>query len=255
MRIVFLGKNPTIGNCKGINALQYLLDNNIDVVRVVASENNIREYSLSKNLIVKDEKEVYNEIIKGKLNNIDLVISYGFPNLIKPPLITLGRKGCINFHPAPLPEWRGMGGVFNIGLYEKVQKWGVTCHYVDNSFDTGDIIQVNSFDINPKTNTLMDFTKKCQLETLNLFKEVIQLFISEKNIPRTPQQNGRYISKKYFNKIRNINLDDPIEEIDHKINSFWYPPYHGASIKIQDKEYSLVNSEILKELGKIIWNS
>ena len=76
MRIVFLGKNPTIGNCKGINALQYLLDNNIDVVRVVASQNNIREYSLSKNLIVKDEKEVYNEIIKGKLNNYRIVARY-----------------------------------------------------------------------------------------------------------------------------------------------------------------------------------
>ena len=216
MKVIFLGKNPTVGNCKGIDALQYLIDNDIEVVRVVASENNLQKYSLSKNLVVKKENELYTEISEGKLNNIDLVISYGFPNLIKSPLITLGKRGCINFHPAPLPEWRGMGGVFNIGLYEKVLKWGVTCHYVDDNFDTGDIIKINSFKVDPKNNTLFDFTKKCQLETLNLFKEIISLFLSGENIPKIPQQKGRYISKKYFNKVKNINLDDSVEEIDNK---------------------------------------
>jgi len=253
MKVIFLGKNPTIGHCKGINALQHLLDNNIEVVRVVAVEDNIKSYSLNKNLNLRTIDQIYSEISKNELKDIDLVISYGFPNLIKPPLINLGKIGCINFHPAPLPEWRGMGGVFNIGLYEKVKEWGVTCHYVDSKFDTGDIIKVNKFNIDPKNDTLFSFIEKCQEEVLILFKQVIELIISKKDIPKKPQEEGRYISKKYFNETRNINLNSSTEEIDNKIRSFWYPPFHGASIKIKDKEYSLVNSEILKDIGNLIW--
>ena len=255
MKVIFLGKNPTIGNCKGIKALQYLLDNNIEVVRVVAVDDNIKKYCFHHNLVIKEVSEIYEEINSGELKNIDLVISYGFPKLIKNPLISIGKIGCINFHPAPLPEWRGMGGVFNIALYEEIKNWGVTCHFIDSTFDTGDIIKINQFPIDPHNNTLFTLIELCQSEVLKLFKEVIDAILEGKEIPRFPQQNGRYISKKYFDEIRNINLDDSIENIDKKISSFWYPPYHGASIKIKEKEYSLVNSEILKKIGDLVWRS
>ena len=94
--------------------------------------------------------------------SIDLIISYGFKNLIKEPLISMPKIGCINFHPAPLPDWRGMGGVFNFALYEQVSEWGVSSHFVDNSFDTGDLIKVNNFKINSKNDNQLNYA-------LNLF--------------------------------------------------------------------------------------
>ncbi len=136
---------------------------------------------------------------------------------------------------------------------KRLRTGGVTCHFVDPNFDTGDIIKTKKFPIDPYNHTLFTLTELCQIEVLKLFKEVINMILEKKEIPRSPQSDGRYISKKYFDKIRNINLDDSIETIDKKISSFWYPPYHGASIKIKGKEYSLLNSKVLKKIGDLIW--
>ena len=42
----------------------------------------------------------------------------------------LGRIGCLNFHPAPLPDLRGVGG-YNVAILEGMREWGVSCHFVD----------------------------------------------------------------------------------------------------------------------------
>jgi methionyl-tRNA formyltransferase len=46
-------------------------------------------------------------------------------------------------------------------------------------------------------------------------------------------------------------MSDSAEEIDKKINALWFPPYHGASIVIDGKRYSLVNDEILNKLAML----
>ena len=75
--------------------------------------------------------------------NVDVVISFLFPKLIREPLCPLGRVGCLNFHPAPLPDYRGLGG-YNIAILEGLRV-GVSCHFVDERFDTGDLVEVERF--------------------------------------------------------------------------------------------------------------
>ena len=84
---------------------------------------------------------------------VDLVISYLYWKKIKEPLISSPRLGCINFHPAILPDWKGMAG-YNIAILNKLKEWGATAHYVDHDIDTGEIIRVFrfSFDYRLETN-------------------------------------------------------------------------------------------------------
>ena len=72
--------------------------------------------------------------------DVDLVISFLFWKRIREPLLSLGRLGCLNFHPAPLPDMRGVGG-YNVAVLEGMSEWGVSCHFVDADFDTGDIVR------------------------------------------------------------------------------------------------------------------
>ena len=44
-------------------------------------------------------------------------ISFLFWKRIREPLLSLGRVGCLNFHPAPLPDMRGVGG-YNVAVLE-----------------------------------------------------------------------------------------------------------------------------------------
>ena len=52
------------------------------------------------------------ELYASPPEDVDVVVSFLFWNLIREPLLTLGRRGCLNFHPAPLPDYRGLGDVY-----------------------------------------------------------------------------------------------------------------------------------------------
>ena len=86
--------------------------------------------------------------------DVDVVVSFLFWNLIREPLISLGRVGCLNFHPAPLPDFRGVGG-YNVAILEGLPEWGVSCHFVDEHFDTGDLVAVERFPIDPDAETAL----------------------------------------------------------------------------------------------------
>ena len=58
------------------------------------------------------------------------------------------------------------------------------------------------------------------------------------------------MSRRDFEGLRRIKPSDLPDEIDRKIRAFWCPPYNGAYIELQGKEFTLVNDEVLKEIGK-----
>tara|TARA_Y100001937_G_scaffold61656_1_gene84430 strand:- start:3131 stop:3901 length:771 start_codon:yes stop_codon:yes gene_type:complete len=251
IKTIFMGKHSGgNNNCLGIDALNYLLtSDNFNIVKCILNEKDLLydfcvEHSIDFGF---DFSKITEEF-----NNIDLIISYGFKNLIKEPLISMPKIGCINFHPAPLPDWRGMGGVFNFALYEQVSEWGVSSHFVDNSFDTGDLIKVNNFKINSNEETVYSLNKKSHKELIKLFYEVMGIVVScedkPQHIPRKKQVGGRYISKSDFNMLRKVNEDDTADVIDRKIKAFFHPPHHGAFIELDNKKYSLINSKMLNKI-------
>ena len=181
---------------------------------------------------------------------VDLVVSYLYWRKIRKPLIELPKYGCINFHPAILPDWRGCAG-YNIAILNHLSEWGATVHYVDESIDTGRIIKVARFPFDADTATVVTLEKKTQEIQMALYKEVI-LAVKEKGIlPSVPQEAGagRYISRREMEEMKAIDLaHDTKEMIDRKIRAFWFPPYDGANITISGKRYTLVDEGILKTL-------
>lgn len=159
------------------------------------------------------------------------------------------KKGCINFHPAPLPEFRGFSP-YSFGILEEFPYWGVTAHYIDEEFDTGDIIQVKKFDSDLKIETAYSLERKSQVYLFKLFKEIINKIDKDKKLSRKKQEKGRYFSKKKFEDLRRIKGKDTIETINKKIRAFWYPPHPGAYIRINGKEFLLINKELLGEVSK-----
>lgn len=184
------------------------------------------------------------------LESIDLVISFLFPNKIKAPLIKLGKLGCINFHSAPLPKYRGWG-VYNAAILNGEKQWGVSAHFVDESFDTGDLIKVNHFNIDPKKETAYSLENKSQEYLLNLFDEVMGMVVSGKELPRIPQkqEDGVNYSKKDTLKYEVINKEDSDEMIDKKARAFWFPPF-SAKIEVNGKYYPFVTQEIIDSIAK-----
>lgn len=241
-----MGKNKE----SSYKALSYLIDNNVNIPYAVIPDNKnlLKEICIKNNIKIINDSRLYELIEKENptLQDIDIVISFLFWKRIKKPLISLSKLGCINFHPAPLPDYRGVGG-YNFAILDDLNYWGVSAHFVDEKIDTGDIIQVNKFDISKNIN-IIELEKISQKELYLLFELIISKLMNNEKLNRIKQGEGKYICKKELEKAKEVTINMSKEEIDKKIRAFWFPPYHGAYILIDNKKYTLVDEKILKEL-------
>ncbi|MBT3407111.1 formyl transferase [Candidatus Woesearchaeota archaeon] len=255
IRAIFLGKNkPYV-----IKSLTHLIETGFTVTIVVCESNvNHKNCDLCKKanelgIIHCSDNELYSIISKQDsknqklIKNIDVVISYLFWKKIKKSLITLPKIGCINFHPAPLPDFRGFSP-YTFGILQNSSFWGVSAHFVDEEFDTGNLIKTSKFLINPKNETSFSLEQKSQKRLYFLFKEIVEILFNSKKLESIPQSNGQYFSKKDFEENREIVLEDSNEDIDKKIRAYWYPPFEGAYIKIKEKKLFIINKRILELL-------
>lgn len=259
MRVIFLAKNKPAA----VKALRFLIEQSVTVAAVVAPEEEglggvrLQDSARKFGLTVVSDNDIYRALSSpGSVQNnwlcfreIDLVISFLFWKRIRQPLIELAKKGCINFHPAPLPEYRGLGA-YTFGILNGESEWGVTAHYVDDGFDTGDVIRVDRFPIDPTTVTAFTLEQTSQYYLLNQFEDIMRQLLASAPLPRTPQINGNYYSRQDAEAERRIQPTDTSDIVDRRIRAFWYPPYGGATIEISGQEYVVIGRSIIEAIGR-----
>jgi methionyl-tRNA formyltransferase len=241
-----------MAKCKrsAARALHWLASEGAEVVAVVASE---------PDELTRDEQRVdlvaqqhglplvsYDDLQSDPPGDVDLVISFLFWKRIREPLLSLGRVGCLNFHPAPLPDIRGVGG-YNVALVEGRREWGVSCHFVDADFDTGDLVEVERFPIDPDAETAFSLDLQSQERLYELFKRVMRPALAGEELPREPQGAGRYVDREEFEALRRVR---PGDDLERKLRAFWYPPFPGAVIEVDGRELTLVDERLLREAAQ-----
>jgi methionyl-tRNA formyltransferase len=232
-------------------ALEWLVVEGADVAAVVAAEpdeltredQRVDLVAQGHGLALVSDEELY----ASPPEDVDVVVSFLFWNRIREPLLSLGRIGCLNFHPAPLPDMRGVGG-YNVAVLEGMSEWGVSCHFVDADFDTGDIVEVQRFAIDPDTATALSVDVDSQEHLYELFKSVMRRVLADEELPRMPQGEGRYVSREEFEEMRRVR---PGDDLDRKLRAFWYPPYPGALVDVDGQDLTLVDEKLLAELGRL----
>ena|SRR5215211_3999506 len=186
------------------------------------------------------------ELYEAPPAGIDLVLSFLFWKRLRGPLIELPRLGCLNFHPAPLPDMRGVGG-YNVAILEGRGDWGVSCHFVDEDFDTGDIVAVERFAVDPGSATAFSLDLESQERLLGVFQDVLGRVLAGERLPRRPQGEGRYVTRAELEELRRVR---PGDDVDRKLRAFWYPPWPGATVELDGRELTLVDAELLGEVAR-----
>ena len=172
MRAILLGKHKR----SAVGALEHLVASGVDVVAVVAPPEpgdaapgqRLDAAAERHGLRLAQDEDLYEEVADGRLGDVDLVLSFLYWRLLRPPLIDAARVACLNFHPAPLPDMRGLGG-FNIAILEDFAEWGVSAHHVDAEFDTGDLVRVDRFPIDREGETALSLDLRSQERLLAVF--------------------------------------------------------------------------------------
>lgn len=179
-------------------------------------------------------------------NNLDMLYSCIFPKKIKKRWIEAAKVAAINFHPAPLPEYRGVFG-YNFAFLNHESSYGVSCHFLVDQFDEGDIIEVKRFPYNFEDGSLKELIGLSDYHMFDLFQRIYTRFKNGETVKGAPQTRGRYYSRKDFEREKHIDLADAAGTLD-KIKAFWYPPFEGAYIKIGDRKIMLVPEDEYRNL-------
>ncbi len=183
------------------------------------------------------------------LTAIDAVFSFLFWKRLRSPLIKLGETGCLNFHPAPLPDMRGLGG-YNVAILEDWPEWGVSAHFVDAAFDTGDLVRVDRFPIDRARETALSLDFRSQRKLLDLFRWTADELVAGRELPRTAQGDGRYVTREEFEALRAVRLDDPPDLTARRIRAYWYPPHDGATLELDGQTVTLLDRGLLAEVAE-----
>jgi methionyl-tRNA formyltransferase len=240
-----------MGKCKrsAARALQWLVEQGADVAAVVASEPDRWTREEQRLDLVAERHRLPlvggEELHAAPPGDVDVVISFLYWRRIREPLLSLGRVGCLNFHPAPLPDLRGLGG-YNVAILEGRPEWGVSCHFVDEDFDTGDLVEVVRFPIDESSETAFSLDLRSQERLFELFNWVMAKVIAGEELPREPQGPGRYVDRAEFEALRVVR---PGDDLDRKLRAFWYPPHPGAVLDVDGRALTLVDEALLAEVA------
>ena len=238
MRFLFLGRKAVAAE-----ALRYLHNAGHEAIVVAQPDDVLWETAEHLKIAAVTEDNIY----RGELGGIDAVISFLYWKKIREPLLSCAKIGAFNFHSAPLPQSRGRGGI-NFAILEDRKTYGSSIHWMDATFDTGDLVEVKHFPLAPEE-TALSLERKAQALLLDMFKSFIARLDCGETIPRHPQgAGGPTITTQDMLDAMEVRIGDSPELTARRVRAFWYPPRTGAMLMVNGKKYTLVDEVTLKSL-------
>ena len=161
-----------------INAnLNILISNNPNCQAVNFAKNNGINYSIINKFRCKSIMDEILDVLNN--NNIHLVLLAGYMKKIPEVVVNKYSRKIINIHPALLPKFGG-AGFYGMNIHEAVIKnrekeTGITIHFVDNDYDTGEIIYQEKIKV--KNEDSPDILAKRVLELEHkIYPEIVRQF-------------------------------------------------------------------------------
>jgi methionyl-tRNA formyltransferase len=166
----------------------------------------------------------------------DYIFSYLSPWIIPKGLLERAEKGAINWHTGP-PEYPGIGCT-NFAIYNGEKEFGITCHYMLDKVDTGQIVEVERFSI-LENDTVFSITQKCYSLILNSFFRMVENISNNTPLPKSNEDWKRKpYTRKELDDLSEIKPDMPIDEIEKRIKATTYDK-HWAFVDIKGKKFYL----------------
>lgn len=241
LKVIFVGMPDMALVC-----LDGLLQKKVNIVGVVPPKkthetyNYFKQYVEFQNLNLLDfenscNEESYIKKIKELNADIGVVCSYNYK--LSKEFLSTTKMGYINSHPSKLPQYRGAAPYFHI-IKNGEKKSAITLHYMDETFDTGDIIYQEEFDLLPfeTMGTLFNRTNFMIRDGLIKVLEEIEKNGEIKSIPQ--QKEGNFIEAPKVDgnfRIRwNTNTVFEIENTIRACNPFYnyYTFFRGVNMKL-----------------------
>lgn len=248
LKIVFVGMPDMALIC-----LSNLIEAGFDIVGVVPPKKNHETYQYFKqfvefkglNFLDFDKscnEESYIQKIKELSADIGVVCSYNYK--LSTDFLKTTKMGYINSHPSMLPKYRGAAPYFHI-INNGEEKSGITLHFMDKNFDTGDIIYQKEFDL-LKNETMGSLFNRTNYLISDGLIEILKRIENGEKIKRLSQdKDGCYIDAPRVDGNFRINWNKNIDEIERLVRAS--NPFYNAFSFFRGVNLKVIKSSTIKK--------
>lgn len=150
----------------------------------------------------------------------DLLVSFISSWIYPEQLLANADLAAINFHPGS-PDYPGTGCT-NFAIYDGVKEYGVTCHHMKGTVDSGKIIDVKRFHVKEE-DTVFSVTQHCYKLIEETFYEMMNLVLQGQSLPVTNESWKRKpYTRKQLDELCHIRPEMSDEEINKRIKATTY---------------------------------
>ncbi|MCQ2957631.1 MAG: methionyl-tRNA formyltransferase [Candidatus Gastranaerophilales bacterium] len=248
-RILIIGMPDLVLYC-----LIALKKANKNIVGVITSPPNNPTYEYMKDFLkknnllhIENNKNFKDENLLQTVRDLkpDVAFVCSFNYLLPKELYEIPPLGTINFHPSLLPDYRGANPYFHVIMNEE-KETGITMHYLDETFDTGDIIKQIKVPIEER-DTMGSLFNRLNQTTAKLCVDTVNFLEQDGILPRIPQiqtDNYKEAPKIYAGTDDvKINWNNNIKDIEKFIRAL--NPFFGAVSKFNGKELKFWDVEMI----------
>ena len=150
------------------------------------------------------------------------------------------KKPWFNFHPAPLPKYKGRNLCYH-AIMNGETRFGASVHYMDENFDTGDIIDVWKFDIEESW-TAGDLSERTMYDSRLMFKHFFPRILAGDDFIRLPNPRGVYFKKSPISDLVTFSDERCEYFLKNEIRAITYGDFY-PKIDIGGVTYKIVRDE------------
>lgn len=122
--------------------------------------------------------------------NADIAVVCSYNKKFPPEFLKTVKVGFVNCHPSLLPQYRGANPYSHVIINDE-KETGVTLHFMDENFDTGNIILQHKVPIDKKE-TMGTLFNKMNYICAQAISKFLQQFEMEAEIVSYPQPEGEF---------------------------------------------------------------
>jgi len=218
------------------------------------SNNMLRIASRHKLPVVWIDRMSEHDLAPLRALDIDVLLVSGFAIILKPPLLSLPKLGCVNMHSSLLPRHRGPNP-FSAVITQGETESGVSFHVMEPGIDTGDILDQTPFPVGARDDMFAVYRQACRIAGERVVP-VMDRIEDEGSLRGTPQDaSAATYDPKPAPEHAAIDWNRSAEEIDRLVRGFAPAvlprfdyrgrPVYVARTKVEERETSAAPGTVL----------
>lgn len=230
-----------------------LIDKGFNIVGIVPPDKSNETYPIMEKLAnnfhipffpYSDLNE--NKFLKAvKSLKADIGVVCSFNKKFPKEFLNTTKDGFLNCHPSLLPYYRG-GNPYSAVINNHEKFTGVTLHFMDETFDTGDVVLQIKVEIEPNE-TMGTLFNKLNHTCADAVELALDKYEQTSKLPREPQPQGEFIKAPNFSSNSYetfINWNDKGLNIEAKVRSL--NPFILASTIYKRQKMDVLSCEFEK---------